>query len=114
MEYREVRPLGRQDAEAARLSGNNRDWVDAMLGIARYDPDRKWAEDYLLARTYEPSDAVQWGAVQALAELARNGGITDRSEVMRRLRELLNHPKIGGIAGDAIDDLIAYSDGDAV
>lgn len=114
MEYREVRPLGRQDADAARLAGDDRAWVDAMLGIARHDPDQEWAESYLLARTTESSHVVQWGAVQALAELARNGGITDEAGVMRRLRELLDHPKIGGVVQDAIDDLITFSGGDIV
>lgn len=110
MEYQEVRHLGRQDANAAEMAGDERAWVDAMLGIARYEPDREWAEKYFIARMGEPSFAVRWGAIQALAELVRNGGLIDQTTVLRNLRELLDDPKLGGVAQDTIDDVMMYSD----
>lgn len=115
MEYQEVQHLGRQDANAAEMAGDERAWVDAMLGIARYEPDREWAEKYFIDHMGEGSSfAVRWGAIQSLAELVRNGGLIDQATVLKNLRELLNDLKLGGVAQDTIDDITMYSGGGVV
>lgn len=71
MECRETGRLSREDLRAATESGDDRARVDAMLGLARFDPDPEWVESYILEQLGELSFTLRWGAIQALAELAR-------------------------------------------
>lgn len=105
MEYREIEPASRQQMQTAAAAGDERGWVEAMLSLARFEPDTTWIEAYLLERLAETSHALRWGAVQALAELARRGGISDKELVITRLRQAAADAKLGGIIEDAIDDI---------
>ena len=109
MEYREIKRLSREDLRAAAESGDDRAWVEAMLGVARFDPDLKWIESYLLERFDEPSFTLRRGAIQALAELAGRHGIANKELVISRLRQAGADTKLSGVAGDAIDDIALFT-----
>jgi hypothetical protein len=109
MEYREIKHLTRDDMRAAAESNDDRAWVDAMLSLARFDPDLQWIESYLLERLGEPSFTLRWGAIQALAEMARRHGISNKTLVVSRLLQAGADPKLSGIVGDAIDDIESFT-----
>lgn len=109
MEYGEIKRFTRKDLQAAAESGDDRAWVEAMLGLARFDPDLKWIESYLLERLDERSFTLRWGAIQGLAELARRHGISNKELVIGRLRQAGTDTELSGIADDAIDDIESFT-----
>lgn len=109
MKYRHAKRLSREELQAAAESGDERVWVEAMLDLARFDPDLKWTESYILEQLEEPSLTLRWGAIQALAELAGRHGISNKELVIGRLRQAGADIELSGIVGDAIDDIESFT-----
>lgn len=60
-----------------------------MLGLARYDGDRAWVQDYLLDGLDDPARGVRYAAVVAMGEpIRRTRTIDARTSAGSRISQL--------------------------
>ncbi len=108
MEYQEIRYQGRRHAISMAESGNDREQVNAVIGMARFDEDPKWVENYLLSRLDDSSMTVRWGVIKALAELTRRSYPFDRDLIVQRLHAMSKIGVLRAAIDDAMDDINHY------
>jgi len=108
MRYEEVRPVSRDEADAAFSSGSPEAISRALVSIAYHDDDWRWVQDTCIAFTNYPDPQVSGLAVTCLGHLARIHGTLDMEKVLPVLQKLRSDPKIAGRVDDALDDIEMY------
>lgn len=88
--------------EQVRAGGQ--DAFQAMLDLVRHDPEREQLQRILLDKTYGADRDLAYLAVVCLGHVGRIDGEV-LPEVVPRLRELLDDPRLGGTAENALGDM---------
>lgn len=108
MNYHEVEPIGREEAENAFASGMSDRIIFALLAVAFHDPDATWAQDKALGFLDFADPDVRAAAATSLGHIARIHGRIDSARVIPSLESLRNDPEIGGQVDDALEDIARY------
>jgi hypothetical protein len=110
LQYEEVLPINRRDAEATLASGSADAIVHALLRSAYHDPDWRWVQEQCIRLSRHADPDVRGIAVLCLGHLAR---IHRRLDVDRALPVVHAgladaDPTVAGHAEDALDDLAMF------
>lgn len=92
-------------------SGDPSRSTDALLSLTYNDANPQWVER-ILVQCLDGRYGVQERslAITCFGHLARiHGAKIDRQNVVAILRELVDDPLVGGLAEDALDDVLWYS-----
>ncbi|MEV4317751.1 hypothetical protein [Actinocrispum sp. NPDC049592] len=86
-------------------SGDSARSTRALLSLTLNDPGRVWLEDLLLAQLREDNESqLRSLAVTCMGHLGRTHGLIS-GRIVACLESLLDDPKLGGIAEDALGDI---------
>ena len=107
MQYEEIPPVTKADAECIVAQGRVEDLVRAVVGVALFETDMVWAEDFSVRLAKHQDRDVRGCAIMAFGHLARRGHTLNRAIVTRLLREALQDPddSVRGHAHDAASDM---------
>jgi hypothetical protein len=109
LKYEEVPSISHEELERALSeSAPAGDAAVALYRMALNDPDWVWAEEKCIASIHDSRYPVQAAAVTCLGHLARIHGKTTKEIVLPELERLKNHPKLKGIAEDALTDISLF------
>lgn len=108
MYYESATALSHKEVKQAFASGEIEKICRALVSLAFYEADWRWAQEQFLFYTAHPSAQVRGVAVICLGHLARLHGILDKEIVLPTLNRLLNDPTIAGKVEDALDDMKIY------
>lgn len=108
MQYQEVLPISREEAEDALLSSDPSVICDTLVRVTFYDPDWRWVQCMCLQFIQHQDKNICTCAITCLGHLARIHGVLDTEQVMPVLEALLNDPKVNGNVQDALDDIQTF------
>jgi hypothetical protein len=111
MEYQEITPITKQEAEKAFSSNDSEKICTALVAISFYEEDWKWAQDKCLG--FLESEGYEFSSLAAtcLGHIARVHGKLEKDKVMQALNRHINDPKISGYIEDAIGDINMFLKG---
>jgi hypothetical protein len=108
LEYRDVQPRDRADAERDLSSGDQRVIADALVAIAFYEQDRAWVEATCVEFLNHGDDDVRRVAATCLGHIARiDGAIT--AAAIEALKQAQSDPEIKSEATDALEDVWQFA-----
>lgn len=105
LQYEEIHPISRADAEAAFASGDGRKINLALIGLGLYDPDWEWVQTRAARFFSNADEIVVCGAILCVAHSARLAGRAETTTVLPALLELHADPRYTGRVQDALDDI---------
>src|SRR5689334_19675957 len=92
VEYHEVQPVARKEAERVLESGDPARIIDTLLGLAYFDADWLWVQQQCLRLAGYDDEYVRGAVAQCLAHLARIHRALDLSAALPVLRRLQADP----------------------
>ncbi len=104
-EHKNPSRISRDEAEKIFSTGTNDEICDALLAIAFYDEDWKWAQTQCLLFLNHTSPDISGLAATCLGHIARIHHKLDKELVITALMGRLKDPKISGQVQDALDDI---------
>ena len=108
MQYREITPIARHEAEII-FDGNDLDDIRvALLRVAYHEPDYQWAQDSCLRFCDHEDFQIRGVAALCLGHIGRIHGKLDLKKVVPVLRRLLTDQATVGQAEIALDDIKQY------
>jgi len=110
MEYEEIKPISRIEAEAIFDSSNDYKISKALVRLAYYDEDWRWVQSKCLEYLENSGKEIQSTAVLCLGHLARIHHQLDLETVLPVLMELRNDSSLIGKIEDTLDDIRIYID----
>jgi hypothetical protein len=109
MKYQNLPPITHELLEKA-LAGPLPDAAaEALLRMALNEPDWRWAEQVCLVALRDRREEVRAAAITSFGHLARIHHALSTDVVVPRLVELQDDPKLGGLAEDAIEDILMFA-----
>ncbi len=108
MEYEQIVPISRQEADRALDSGSEGHAAKAMIAVALHEPDRRWAEQKCLQGLRDHRAEVRAAATVGLGHIARIHRQMTTAVVLPQLKALRSDPLLGGVADDALDDILIF------
>lgn len=105
MQYQDIKPISREQAEQAFASNVESSLIDALLRSAYHNEDWRWVQGKCLVYAQHPSCLVRQIAIQSLGHLARLHGKLDMNLVMPVLLDLKKDSTLLGFVDDALDDI---------
>jgi hypothetical protein len=105
MEYHEVAPITREQAEAALASKDPSKIVHALLSVTYHDLDWRWVQAICLRFIQDEDATIRGPAVTCIGHLVRIHGVLDEEVVLPVLVRLTKDTDIGGRAYDVLDDV---------
>ncbi len=108
MTYEDVSPISRQELHDALTSDSDERAARAIIATALHDPDWTWAEQQCLQALQDHRDDVRAAAAIGLGHIARVHGKSTLSVVIPALEALRSSQHLGGIAEDAIEDILMF------
>lgn len=108
MDYKKSRRISKQAAEIAFATAEVKCVSQALVSIAFYEPDWKWAQDRCLEFLANESHEVRRLAATCLGHLARIHRQLEKEKVLIALRTHLHDAAISGQVQDALDDIYHY------
>lgn len=108
MNFQEMLPISREDAERAFAAEDPEAICSALVRSAFHDPDRLWIEQRCFQFAHHPHMEIRQVAAICLGHLARIHGALSLDIALPILRELLKDPEVAGTASDAIDDITVF------
>lgn len=109
MKYEELPPITHDELEQALASKSAEDAAVALLRMALNDPNWAWAEKKCLAALHDGRAPVRAAAVTGLGHLARIHRKVTKEAVIPELQKLKGHPELGGLAEDALEDILIFT-----
>lgn len=106
--YEEPRPATAQDWNDAVVSGDSGRICSATVGLAFHHPDWKEAEEKCLSLLENQDGQVRAIAITCLGHIARIHGRISFHQVVSLLQKLRDDKTLGGIAEDALDDILIF------
>jgi len=106
--YTEVVPIAKSEAEQIFASDQADNICDAMVGIAFFEQDWKWAQDKCLSFLESTNTDVSRLAATCLGHIARIHHKIEK-KVIAALRSRLNDANIAGQVEDALDDIEQFT-----
>ena len=105
VEYHEVLPMSREEAERLLRSGNESAMIRALLSSAYHDPDWRWVQGRCISCLDDAPLNVRRMATTCLGHIARIHRTLDTETVLLKLTELKTDPSISGWVEDALEDI---------
>lgn len=102
--YEEVRPIEKAIAEQIFLHEDKDSICSAMVSVAFYEQDWKWAQEKFIELFFNSDADVSGLAATCLGHLARLHKTIEKQRVLKILRDGANKDNQGRI-DDAIDDI---------
>jgi hypothetical protein len=113
MKYEELPPISRDELKHA-LDGRDPDEAArAILRMALHEADFAWAERKCLDALHDSRETVRAAAVIGLGHLARIHRAPIDPGIVEELKKLQAHPKLAGLAEDALDDILMFASSQA-
>ena len=109
MEYRQLEPIERQEAERNLATGDTSLICETLLRIAFFEPDAIWAEGQCFELLGHSSSEVRQVAATCLGHLARIHRSPALVRAQPMLEELLKDPEVAGAAQAALDDIEMFA-----
>ncbi|HEV2482493.1 MAG TPA: hypothetical protein VGS79_22670 [Puia sp.] len=104
-EYKQVHPVDKHSAEQAFASSDVEKICDAMVAVAFYEQDWKWAQDECLGFFKNENSDISGLAATCLGHIARVHRKLEKEKVIAVLRSRLEDAEIAGRIEDALDDI---------
>jgi hypothetical protein len=108
MEYHDVLPISRFEAERLLASGNETAIIQALLSSSYHDADWKWVQNRCLQLLDHSELDVRRIAVTCLGHIARIHRTLDVDVVLPRLSTLKTDGSISGWVEDTLEDIKIY------
>ena len=108
MKYEDVLAISRQKLRDALASKSDDRAAKAIIAIALHDPDWTWAEQQCLAALHDRRQEVRAAAIIGLGHIARIHRKSTLSSVIPALEALRSDEDLGGMVGDALEDIIMF------
>jgi hypothetical protein len=108
MEYQEVLPISREDAESLLKGENPLLICEVLLRLTYHDPDLFWVQDKCIVFLEYPDIRVKELAVTCLGHLARIHAQIGNPKVIPILSNLLKDSEIKGRVEDVLDDIEVF------
>jgi hypothetical protein len=110
MEYEELQPINRDDAETELASSDWQRISVALTRLALHDSDAQWLQHVLLRHLRHEHSWVRGVAAMGLGHVARLHRQLDLDKCLPALKILLVDPDktVRGKAEDALDDIRMY------
>ncbi len=103
--FENPKAISRQEAEVMFASNDVKKITHALVSIALFEKEYRWAEDKCLKYLSSPDDSISGLAASCLGHIARVHGILNKEEVLKALRDKLSNNGIKGRVEDAINDI---------
>jgi len=113
MKYEELPAISRDELEMALVRAKPPGAARALLRMALHEPDAAWAERKCLGELNDDRDDVRAAAVVGLGHLARIHHTLLDPRVLEELRKLQQDPRLGGVAEDALEDILTFTSSQA-
>jgi len=107
-EYRQVLPISISEAEDVFSSGDPARIATALVSIAFYESDWKWAQDKCLEHLFHSDEDISGLAATCLGHIARVHGKLEKAKVLNALKRWLSCLPIVGRIEDALQDIDMY------
>ena len=108
MEFEDLPSIAREELSNALLSCKSEVVSRALLRMALHEIDWQWAEQRCLSALKDERPQVRRAAAQGLGHIARIHGKLTLPMAVEALTNLLTDPDIGGVAEDALDDILVF------
>ena len=108
MKYEDISPISRQELRDALTSESNERAARAIIATALHDPDWTWAEQQCLVALQDERREVKAAAIVSLGHIARVHGRSTLSVTIPALQGLRGDQHLGGMAEDAIEDILMF------
>jgi len=107
--FEQPEPISREELKRDLSSPNPDITATALISMALYEPDWRWAESVCLSALGDDARrAVKEAALIGLGHLARIHHALHLEIVVPVVQELRNDPDLGGIAEDALQDITRF------
>ena len=107
MKYEQPAPLSHSDAQAHAESESATVVANALVAVSLFEPDRVWAEEFVLRHLQDAREDVAGAAATSLGNLARRFRYLS-PESIESVRRAADDPRIAGRAEDALDDINSF------
>jgi len=108
-EYKDIHPVDKYYAEQVFASSDVEKICDAMVAVAFYEQDWKWAQDKFLGFFKDENSDISGLAATCLGHIARVHHNLEKEKVITVLRSRLGDAKIAGRIEDALDDIEQFA-----
>jgi hypothetical protein len=105
MQYEELQPIAKDEAERELQSGDRDRVARAMLRLSLFDPDFRSSQELCLTQAQNADPWLRGVAAICLGHLARLHGTLDTARVIPMLQRLAEDPETAGKAQDALEDI---------
>ena len=105
MEYQDIDPIGRPEAEAIFRGSDLEKTCVTLVRVAFHEPDYEWAQDCCLEFCNHGDAEVRGVAVTCLGHIVRIHGKLNMAKVRPVLQRLLTDPLVVGRVEDALSDI---------
>src|SRR5262249_38352376 len=109
MKYEELPPINLDQLERALAGQSAEDAAVALLRMALNETNWAWAEKKCLDALHDGRAPVRAAAVTGLGHLARIDRKLNKEVVIPELQKLKGHPELGGLAEDALEDILIFT-----
>jgi hypothetical protein len=101
-------PIPREQLEKTLASGDGSTVADALIRMALWEPDWRWAEQKTLSALGDSRKEVRVAALQSIGHLARLHRSLNLEIVIPVVTRLLDDPECRGTAADALEDIATF------
>jgi hypothetical protein len=105
MNYQDSQRISKQTAERAFATAEVKCICEALVSIAFYEPDWKWAQNRCLEFLSNENPEIRGLAATCLGHIARTHRQLEKEKVLIALRDHLSDDAISGQVEDALDDI---------
>jgi hypothetical protein len=109
MEYQNISPINREEAEKIFNSKDAEKICDAMVSVAFFEPNWKWAQDKFLSFLSNNDPLISGLAATCLGHLARIHRQIEKNKVVEALKDRLKDKRIAGRIEDALSDINIFT-----
>ena len=108
MQYEDILPISREQLHRALTSESEEHAARAIIAVGLYEPDWRWAEQTCVQALQDSREDVRAAAITSLGHIARIHGRITVARVIPELEGLRSHPTLGGVAEDALEDILRF------
>lgn len=101
-------PIPREQLEKALVSSDAPTVADALIRMALWESDGRWAEQKSLSALGDRRKEVRIAALQSIGHLARLHRSLNLETVIPAVTKLLDDPDCRGTAADALEDIATF------
>lgn len=106
--FQDIQPISKTDASKIFSSGNSEEICNALVAIAFYENDWRWAQNMCLELLENNDVGIRGLSATCLGHIARIHEKIDVDKVVNALRNHLTNSEIKGQVEDALDDINTF------